>query len=61
MKPAYRRLLIKLSGGQLAGESGLGISPAVIGRIAISWVLTLPAAGVLSIFFFYFFKGLLEP
>jgi uridylate kinase len=34
VKTAYRRLLIKLSGGQLAGESGFGISPAVIGRIA---------------------------
>ena len=34
MKTAYRRLLIKLSGGQLAGDSGFGISPAVIGRIA---------------------------
>jgi uridylate kinase len=34
VKTAYRRLLIKLSGGQLAGESGFGISPGVIGRIA---------------------------
>ena len=34
MKTAYRRFLIKLSGGQLAGDSGFGISPAVIGRIA---------------------------
>ena len=34
MKAAYRRLLIKLSGGQLAGEKGFGISPAVIGRTA---------------------------
>ena len=34
MKSGYRRLLIKLSGGQLAGESGFGISPAVIGRVA---------------------------
>lgn len=34
MKTAYHRLLIKLSGGQLAGESGFGISPAVIGRVA---------------------------
>lgn len=34
MKTAYQRLLIKLSGGQLAGDSGFGISPAVIGRIA---------------------------
>jgi len=34
VKTAFRRLLIKLSGGQLAGENGFGISPAVIGRIA---------------------------
>lgn len=34
MKTAYGRLLIKFSGGQLAGESGFGINPAVIGRIA---------------------------
>ena len=34
MKAAYHRLLIKLSGGQLAGEGGFGISPSVIGRIA---------------------------
>ena len=34
MKAVYRRLLIKLSGGQLAGTSEIGISPAVLGRIA---------------------------
>ncbi len=34
MKAAYRRLLIKLSGGQLAGERGFGINPTVIGRTA---------------------------
>ncbi len=34
MKAAYRRLVIKLSGGQLAGENGFGISPTVIGNIA---------------------------
>jgi len=34
VKTAFRRLLIKLSGGQLAGENGFGISPAVISRIA---------------------------
>ena len=33
----------------------------VVGNIAISWVATLPIAAVLSIFFFYFFKGLLTP
>ena len=35
MKAAYRRLLIKLSGGQLAGENGFGISPTVIAQTAI--------------------------
>lgn len=34
---------------------------AVVGRIVISWVLTLPAAGALAIFFFYFFKGFFAP
>ena len=34
MKAAYRRVLVKLSGGQLAGESGYGISPSVIDGIA---------------------------
>lgn len=34
MKAAYRRLLVKLSGEQLAGDSGFGISPSVIKRIA---------------------------
>ena len=34
MKAAYRRVLIKLSGGQLAGDSGFGINPSTIGRIA---------------------------
>jgi uridylate kinase len=34
VKTAFRRLLIKLSGGQLAGENGFGISPVVISRIA---------------------------
>ena len=34
MKPAYRRLLVKLSGEQLAGKNGFGISPTVIKRIA---------------------------
>jgi len=34
VKAAYRRLLVKLSGEQLAGDSGFGISPSVIKRIA---------------------------
>jgi len=35
VKAAYRRLLIKLSGEQLAGKSGFGISPTEIKRIAM--------------------------
>lgn len=31
----------------------------VIGTIFISWIVTLPAGAVLSIIFFYFFKGLM--
>src|SRR4029434_2548814 len=34
VKPAYRRLLVKLSGEQLAGKGGFGISPTVIKRMA---------------------------
>ena len=33
----------------------------VVGKILVSWVATLPIAAALSIFFFYFFKGLLGP
>ncbi len=45
MKAAYRRLLIKLSGEQLAGDSGFGISPTVISQMA-SEVGTVSALGV---------------
>jgi uridylate kinase len=34
MKAAYRRLLVKLSGGRLAGDQGFGINPGVITQIA---------------------------
>jgi len=34
MKPAYRRILLKLSGEVLAGESGFGIHPQVIRGLA---------------------------
>ena len=34
MKVAYRRLLVKLSGGRLAGDGGFGIDGAVISQIA---------------------------
>jgi len=34
VKAAYRRLLIKLSGGQLAGEKGFGINPTIIAQTA---------------------------
>ena len=32
----------------------------VVGRILVSWIATLPISAVLSIFFFYLFKGLLS-
>ncbi len=34
MSAAYERILLKLSGERLAGESGFGISPSVIGWVA---------------------------
>ena len=34
MKPAFRRILLKLSGEALAGDGGFGISPTVIRAIA---------------------------
>jgi uridylate kinase len=34
VKAAYRRLLIKLSGGQLAGDGGFGINPTIISKTA---------------------------
>jgi PiT family inorganic phosphate transporter len=41
---------------------GIGVLDLrVVGRILVSWVVTLPIAAVLSVFFFYFFKGLLGP
>ncbi|MBW2715600.1 MAG: inorganic phosphate transporter, partial [Deltaproteobacteria bacterium] len=40
---------------------GIGaLDLGVVGRILVSWVATLPIAATLSIFFFYFFKGLLS-
>jgi PiT family inorganic phosphate transporter len=41
---------------------GIGaLDSRVIGKILLSWVATLPISAALSIFFFYFFKGLLTP
>jgi uridylate kinase len=34
LKAAYRRLVVKLSGEQLAGDGGFGISPIIIKRMA---------------------------
>jgi PiT family inorganic phosphate transporter len=31
----------------------------VVRNIVVSWVMTLPIAAILSVFFFYFFQGLL--
>ena len=43
--------------GLARGVGALDFS--VVGRIVVSWVVTLPAGAGLAIFFFYFFKGLL--
>jgi PiT family inorganic phosphate transporter len=32
----------------------------VVGTIVVSWIVTIPAGALLSMFFFYFFKGLLS-
>ena len=38
---------------------GIGaLNLRVVGNIFMSWVVTLPAGALLSIFFFYFFKGI---
>jgi len=41
---------------------GIGVlDMRVVARILVSWAVTLPIAALLSVFFFYFFKGLLTP
>jgi len=41
---------------------GIGaLDSRVVGKILMSWLATLPIAAALSIFFFYFYKGLLTP
>ena len=45
--------------GLARGISALDLR--VVGKISISWVATLPIAAGLSIFFYFFFKGLLTP
>lgn len=38
---------------------GIGaLNLSVVGNIFMSWIITLPAGALLSIFFFYFFKGI---
>ena len=45
--------------GLARGISALDLR--VVGKIIVSWVATLPIAAGLSIFFYFFFKGLLTP
>ncbi len=41
---------------------GIGaLDLGVVGRIALSWIATLPTGALLAVFFYYFFKGLLGP
>jgi len=50
-----------LVGGVLGVGLARGIGAlnlGVVGNIFMSWIITLPAGALLSIFFFYFFKGI---
>ncbi|MBW2493916.1 MAG: inorganic phosphate transporter [Deltaproteobacteria bacterium] len=41
---------------------GIGaLNLGVLGKIMVSWIATLPIAALFSVFFLYFFKGLLTP
>ena len=41
---------------------GIGaLNLGVLGKIVVSWIATLPIAALFSVFFLYFFKGLLTP
>jgi PiT family inorganic phosphate transporter len=41
---------------------GIGaLDGRVFGKILLSWIATLPISAGLSIFFYFFFKGLLSP
>ena len=41
---------------------GIGaLNLGVLGKIVVSWVATLPIAALFSVFFLYFFNGLLTP
>lgn len=62
------RLGIPVSTTHILVGSVLGVGVArgigaldlrVVGRILVSWLATLPIAALLSVLFFYFFKGLL--
>jgi len=36
-RPAYRRIVLKISGEALAGSQGYGIDPLMLERVAGSW------------------------
>ena len=64
------RLAIPVSTTHILVGSVLGVGLArgigaldlrVVGRILVSWVVTLPTGALLAVFFFYFFKGLFGP
>jgi PiT family inorganic phosphate transporter len=45
--------------GGVGFARGIGaLNMGVVGNIFMSWIITLPAGAILSIFFFYFFKGI---
>ena len=59
ISPTHTLVGAVLGVGLARGSGALDLR--VVGKILASWVATLPLAAGLSIFFFYFFKGLLAP
>ncbi len=68
--PMATRMGIPVSTTHILVGSVLGVGLArgigaldlrVVGSIIVSWVATVPIAAALSVFFFYFFKGMLGP
>ena len=48
-----------MGGGLARGFAALNIR--VIGNIIMSWIVTLPAGGILAALFFFMLKGMFTP
>ena len=50
-------MVLRTIGTKIRGIAALDLN--VVRNIVVSWVVTLPIAAILSVFFFYFFQGFL--